>query len=176
MHADEIYQHYLDRLLQESDAWRDYATNTGWTGRSTRALCHAGVAAHPEADAVSKGCRDRYGRSEYLNLDVCVVSDTWDPPHFIGELENSPAALAIEYSAWKLLVVEAEHRVLVGYFGEGEDVPSFDRLRELVEGVCRANPGKDILLIGAERKDAHSNDDVRRMHNRAVVGHRGGTR
>lgn len=174
MHAKEIFDRYLDELTRDPEAWRDYATNALWTPRATRALVAAGLAASPDGEATSKGCADSYGQSEYLCLDVSICNrESWAPPLFVAEHENWCSRLQVQFAAWKLLVVEAKRRVLVAYYGEKEtDFPSFDALSEAVEEVCGHNPGKDVLLIGAECVNVHSNDRLRSLHTSRIVSGR----
>ena len=175
MHAKDIFDRYVAELTRDTEAWRDWATNALWTPRATRALVAAGLAAFPQGHPTAKGHRDVYGQSEYLCLDVCIsAQESWGPPLFVAEHESRCWPLQVQFDAWKLLVVEAQRRVLVTYFGEKETAfPSFDALADAVEEVCRANSGKDVLLIGAPCMDVASNEELRALHTSRIIGCRG---
>lgn len=173
MHAHEIVSAFLDALTRDPEACNAYSANTAWTARATSALVEAGLAAFPHAAATAKGRRDRYGRSEYLALDACIWTDDWNPPLFIAEHDNYPVRERIQYSAWKLLAVHAERRVLVCYFDSKDaksDVPSFEKVTAAVAEVCEQNLGKDILLIAADCGKPSSNEALRRLFKSAIVG------
>lgn len=173
MQANEIVTTFLDALTRDPEACHAYATNTAWTARATSALIEAGLAEFPHAAATAKGCRDRYGRSEYLALDACLCTDTWDPPLFVAEHDNYPIKERIQYSAWKLLAVQAQRRILVCYFDSNDgrsDVRSFEMVAASVAEVCEQNLGKDILLIAADCEKPGSNQALRALFQSAIVG------
>lgn len=95
----------------------------------------------------------------------------WGPPLFVAEHENAPWPEKIKYDAWKLLVTEAKRRMLVGYFGAKTRIKSFEELRAAVEEVCQDNPGKDVLLVGAEWGAAPKTPaELKAIHRTAIVG------
>ena len=170
--APDIFDAYFAALIEMGPScWRDYLQDQTWTPRATFALVQAGVKAFPDGLKVARGHRDSYGRSEYLTLDVAITDSSWGPPLFIAEHENAPYPEKIKYDAWKLLVTEAKRRVLVGYFGPGTKIQTFEELRAAVEEVCRDNPGKDILLIGGEWAAVpKSAEELRKVYQTAIVG------
>jgi len=172
--AKEIFEAYLNSLCQGGEqACADYHYPKAWTHRATLALIAAGRVALSTAEAAAKGHPDRYGQSEYLTLDVLLYNPETDlkPPLFIAEHENSPDPKRVQYAAWKLLIVESRWRMLVAYFGEDCGIKSFDNLEELVREVCKHNPGKDILLIGADYNvEPKTVKELRLIHKTAIIG------
>ncbi len=172
--ANDYFDAYLDGLAAGGiRACEEYqGCQSVWTIRATLALCTAGQLALSQAEIAAKGNADRYGRSEYLGLDVTLYDDnSWAPPVFIGEHENRPYEWTVQYAAWKLLSVQAQRRMLVAYFGGGNYIRTFDRLRDIVLEVCNDNPGKDILLVGGEYLGQPKNvDELRGLHQTAIVG------
>ena len=172
--ARDYFTAYLDALVAGGEAaCKDYqGPREVWTRRATLALSQAGQLVQVGAETAAKGDPDRHGRSEYLALDVTVYdAGSWAPPLFVGEHENWVYEWRVQYAAWKLLSVEAKRRMLVAYYGERTEIPSFDRLTELVREVCRDNKGKDIFLVGGEYYAEPANvDDLRAAHNTEIVG------
>ena len=173
MHAHEIVTSFLDAVTRDPNAYRAYETNASWTPLATLALVEAGRAAFPQGIASAKGSQDRYGRSEYLALDACIWTDDWKPPLFVAEHDNYPVKDRIQYSAWKLLTVTAQRRVLVCYFkseGRSSEVRSFREVTAAVAEVCEQNLGKDVIVIAADCVAADSNVALRRLFESAIVG------
>lgn len=170
--ASAIFDAYFAALVEMGQACcGDYLHDHAWTPRATHALVMAGLKAFPDGGKVSRGNRDSYGRSEYLTLDVAITDSNWGPPLFVAEHENAPWPERIKYDAWKLLVVEAKRRMLVGYFGSMTRIETFDKLRKAVEEVCQDNPGKDILLVGAEWGAVPKTlSELKAAHRTAIVG------
>ena len=171
--APDLINEYLDALVADGDAaCKDWADPQAWVARSCRALVRAGRREFPVAEGATKGMKDRYDRSEYLGLDVTLYAPTsWTPPLFVAEHEYWRDAAKVQYDAWKLLAVEAQRRMLVAYFEKGTSIPSFKKLEELVKEVCKENPGKDILLVGADAAaDPKGAKELRGIHESAIVG------
>ena len=169
--AQVLFDAYLNTLAEGGQsACADYSDRNAWTCRSSLALVNTGRVAFPEHDAASKFHHDKYDRAEYLTLDVMLYKDDWKPPLFVAEHENVVDEGRIKYAAWKLLVVEAQRRMLVAYYGT-KGIENFDRLKEIVNEVCTENPGKDILLVGAGY-DAKpkTGGELRLIHKTAIVG------
>ena len=169
--AQDLFDAYLNALAEGGQAaCADYNARDAWTCRASLALVKVGRVAFPESEAASKPHHDKFGRAEYLALDVMLYKVGWKPPLFIAEHENVADEDRIGYAAWKLLVVEAGRRMLVAYFGT-KGVESFDRLKEIVNEVCVENPGKDILLVGADcNAKPLAVGDLRAIHKTAIVG------
>lgn len=172
--AKEIFDAYLDSICRGgAQACVEYRDKKAWTHRATLALIAAGKVAFPEIAAAAKANPDRYEQPEYLTLSVLLrePESNIKPPLFIAEYQSIPIAAQIQFSVWKLLVVEAQRRVLVAHYGDKYRIPGFNRLKELVKEVCSENMGKDILLIGG-RFDAEpqSEGELRRVHETAIVG------
>jgi hypothetical protein len=90
MRANEILDAYVDGLLVTPDVWAKFSNCTAWTAEATRALVHVGLLAFPAGQPIARGHRDRFQRSEYLTLDVCINDPaTWGPPIFIAEHERN---------------------------------------------------------------------------------------
>ena len=180
MDAREIFDAYFNFFVeQERTAFLDYTNSTLWTRRATKALVHVGIKAFtselkdriPEVSA-KEHADNPYGRSEYFTLDVSITDpNTWKSPLFIAEHENSGSLERVQYDAWKLLSVDAKHRVLVAYFGGTCRAKDFAALRQAVLEVCADHSGKDILLIGGQA-DARPDDAAtfRSVHETAIVG------
>lgn len=176
MSADKIVTAYLD-ALETNPLWAEtYRQGNGlfYTRLATAALVRAGFAAFPGAEHTAKEHRDRWGRSEYLTLDVVLCApQTWAPPLFVAEHENSRWKSRIQYDAWKLLAVDAQRHVLVAYWGADKSLPTFDALRAAVDEVAKDNPKRDILLIAADYKAIPADaKELRTMHKSAIIGHR----
>lgn len=149
--ASTIFSLYIDALVEDAAALRDYPHSELWTHRATRALVQVGVRLFPNAEVTAKKHTHMNwaARSEYLTLDVmlCDQKSTWGPPVFVAEHENTPTIERIQYNAWKLLSVVARTRVLVAYFGP-KSASSFEKIAAAAQEVCDDNPGRDVLLIG----------------------------
>jgi len=172
--ADELFDAYFKALRDDgTDTCKDYCSDPAWTSRASLALVKAGHAAFPGVESATRPSPDRHGQREYLGLDVMLYDHGAPnkPPLFIAEHENRPHWDPVQYATWKLLVVEAQRRMLVAYFGEGYNVTSFDRLKELVQEVCDDNPGKDILLVGGPCDvDTEDVEELIGLQQTAIVG------
>ena len=171
---DDLMESYFEYFTRQVPSiLADYIQKGTWTPWATRALVEVGRGAFPGAEAAAKwhSGHNQFNRSEYLNLDVTIFdAKTWGSPVFIAEHENHPSKEQIQYDAWKLLSVEAECRMLVGYWGPGTDFATFEILRLAIAEVCLDHPHKQILLI-AGRNDARPSTSVefRRAHDIAIV-------
>lgn len=173
--ARELIDEYLDALVAAGpEGVREYAFDDrdAWTARATLALVKAGRRVTGAVEAASRGTKDRYYRSEYLCLDVTLYDNAgWKPPLFIAEHENYGGRMKVQYCAWKLLVVEAQRRMLVAYFGAGTEFETFDQLRDAVRVVCQDNRGKDIILVAGNNGSMPKNpDELRDVHDSVIVG------
>lgn len=170
----EIFNAYFQSLIDGGmDSCSDYLKDSTWTHRASLALVKAGHVAFPGVESAFRGKPDRYGQHEYLGIDVMLYDqkNLNKPPLFIAEHENRPQWDLVQYAAWKLLVVEAQVRMLVAYYGEGYNITSFDRLKELVQEVCDDNPRKDILLVGGPCDfHARNANELVSLHKTAILG------
>lgn len=176
MLANEIVNAFLDALAKNSDAHVTFgASNPAWTAVATSALVDVARAASDGRDVriAARGHRDPYGRSEYNCLDVCAYDNaTWGPPLFIAEHENANDIERVKYCAWKLLITEAAHRLLVAYY---PPKVGFDGLVKAVREVAEANGGRDkprdVLVIAApwDAKPA-SLEALRSLFRSQIVG------
>jgi|GEM_PF-2986780 len=173
--ADELFDAYF-KALASSDKMlcRAYTNDKAWTSRATHALVETGrlvMQDVEEATVAAKGHPDHYGYSEYLGIDVTWYDDrVWRGPIFIAEHENRYIS-QIQYAAWKLLVVEAEYRMLVAYFGDDSEVEDFEHLKRLVAETCADHSGKSILLVGGPYgASPSSTKELIELHQTAVVG------
>lgn len=172
MLANEIFDAYFEALLRTPAVWDRYTTDALWTPEATRALVEVGLKDFPTGAPTAKGYRDRYGRSEYLTLDVCITDpNTWGPPLFVAEHENAPWKAKIEYCTWKLLSTTAERRVLVACFATKTDLPNVGSIERAVQTVCADNRGKDILLIAGDYDARPTNAaELRAAYTTRIVG------
>jgi hypothetical protein len=175
LHSKDIFDDYFRAIEEQGPgALADYTQDALWTPRATLALVRVGLAVFPGGEVTAKGQSEAnpWRRSEYCNLDVCIVDpNSWSAPVFTAEHENSPKRERLQYDAWKLLTVEARRRVLVGYWGKGTEFKNFAALREAVEEVCADHPRKDILLVGGDfNARPGSINEFRKAHETAVVG------
>ncbi|MDI7268380.1 MAG: hypothetical protein QME96_10330 [Myxococcota bacterium] len=172
--ARDVVDAYLAALAAGGEAaCRDYCLDPrAWTARACLALVDAGRREFPVAEGATRPRKDTSGRSEYLTTDVMLWDEgSWGPPLFVAEHEQSGDAWQVQYSAWKLLVVEARRRVLVAYFGEGTGIRNLERLGDLVREVCRDNKGKDITIIAAPcNARPRTSEELRSMHESMIVG------
>lgn len=120
----------------------------------TRALAAAARTALPEMHVAGKGidCGDKYGRHEYLTMDLTVYDDNkWECPTLIVEHENSPSGAKLQYCAWKLLSVYAKARILVAYIDTTGRYAwcknSAAELRTVLLPVLAAHPDKPLALF-----------------------------
>lgn len=173
MPAHEIVAAYLD-ALQADPAWAATfcQSNALYTPLATAALVRAGFAEFPEAEHTAKQHPNRWGRCEYLTLDVVLCDlESWASPLFIAEHENSPSKSRIQYNAWKLLSVDAKRRVLVAYWGADKELPDFEALRSAVAEVAEDNPRRDIVLIAADYNAMPASaTELRAGHRSVIVG------
>lgn len=182
MLAKEIVSRFVDSVAQTADAHEAYLSDTRWTTIATGALIRVGQEASSgiKVRAAARGFKDpNYERSEYLTLDVCVYDDdTWGPPLFIAEHENSRYLKKVQYCAWKLLATEATRRVLVAYYDSKKvDRKKFAALVAKVQEVAKANPGstapRDVVVIAAPwGARPGSVDALRELFDYAIVGKR----
>jgi hypothetical protein len=175
MDAKEIFESYFRFVAEQGPTvFADYTQNALWTPRATSALAHVGLKAFPASEVTAKGHagQNQWGRSEYLNLDVTIGDPkTWGPPAFIAEHENAPSKAQVQYDTWKLLVVEAQRRVLVGYWGDGTQFKNFDEMKAAVLEVCGGQPGKDVLVLGGKYNAKPTNiDEFRAAHETFIAG------
>jgi len=169
---EEIKDLYAREVSSGRNAVREWNTNVEWTPRATRAL--ATVARRlfglgRDLQVAHKGRPDCEQQQEYLALDVCAwdrscETTTWGAPLFIAETESKRGKQAPMFSAWKLLVVEAELRMLICYYGQGCAYRTEHELQERLQKVCTANPGRPLVVVAAEAVDAETPDDIRRAH------------
>ncbi len=176
MTAHDIVTSYLDALAAEPSWAETYRqSNADYTPLATAALVKAGAATFPGATPTAKGHQDRWGRSEYLTLDVVLFTPdpkSWASPLFIAEHENSRWKAKIQYCAWKLLNVDAQRRVLVAYWGADEALSTFEDLRVAVRDVAKDIPKKDIILIAADYRARPANAEaLRALHKSDIIGH-----
>jgi hypothetical protein len=172
MYANELFESFLSSLAETPRVWTKYPDPTQWTLTATAALVTMGQRAFPQSESAAKNHRDRFGRSEYLDLDVCVGRfDTWAAPLLVAEHENYVGRDKIQYCAWKLLATRATRRVLVAYYANRSDVPTAEAVVAATREVCDDNPGLDVLLF-AGNWDAtpQSVDDVRALFSLHIVG------
>ena len=172
--ATNIVAAYLDALEAHPTCADTYCwSNDDYTPLATNALIKAGLSAFPGSEPTAKGHPNRWGRSEYLTLDVVLCPrDGWSSPLYIAEHENSRWKTKIQYDAWKLLSVDAQQRVLVAYWGADPLLQTFTDLRKAVAEVAKDNPKRDIVLIAADYKARPADGgELRAMHQSAIVGH-----
>jgi len=173
--AHNLVTAYLDDLATGRDvACREYAADDreAWTRRACLALVKAGRCVATVAEAATRGGPDCYRRSEYLSLDVMLYEDAhWGPPVFIAEHENFGGMAKVQYCAWKVLVVEAQWRVLVAYFGRGTEFSSFPDLQAAVDLISQHNCNRTVVLVGGDNGvRPQSVADLRQMHQWAMIG------
>jgi hypothetical protein len=119
---------------------------------------------------------DRYGRYEYLTIDVTAYDDTgWKAPTIIVEHENFPFEYKIQYCAWKLLCIEAQLRVLVAYVDSRDSANRYNRCfssqEALIESLMKVHadhsPDKSLAVIVGEwgvQMGSNGWNDVFRLH------------
>lgn len=171
MNPHKALHTYLDAIVAVEGAYRNFTRNGLWTPEATRGLaCLAGtvgrLAGSTSVCVAAKNHQDCMGQSEYLTLDVCAWDKNrrWAPPLFVAEHESTSKQADVQYSAWKLLVVEANCRVLVTYYGCDTPFRTKALLRESVQEVCASNRGREIILISAEAVEAESDAHLRSIH------------
>ncbi len=145
----------LDEDPVATRAWNQDFSGKGWTTRATAALVKVIKAQHTICAAI--GHHDDWGQSEYLGLDVIGYDSPWGPPRTVVEHENS--GWKPQYSVWKLLSVDAAHRVLVAYVNpraRGRDGAEFlsnrrprtvDELHGMLRGPFNMQRGKRVLVL-----------------------------
>ena len=178
VYSRAIEDKFLTHLCSDQGISEKYsdAMAEEWTEAATMALVKAGEEAFKDqavkVTGAAKGHVDPYRRSEYFTADVVVYDDdSWGPPLLVAEHENQPNAERLQYTAWKLYCLEAEHRVLVGYYEPGSSVPTFKEMCRLVEEVMQDHPGKDILLLGAKwGATPQTAEEVRRLFKSQIIG------
>jgi hypothetical protein len=175
LHANDIFEAYFREVAEQGrGAFANYTRDKQWTPHATLALVRVGLAVFPGGEPTAKGqsTQNSWGRSEYCNLDVCILdTNTWGAPVFTAEHENSPSFPRLQYDAWKLLTIESSRRVLVGYWGTGTDFANFAAMKKAVEEVCTDHPHKDVLLIGGDYAARPTSvDEFRAAHETAIVG------
>ena len=170
--AHEIVQAYLDALLANPDCATAFQDSAVWTKLATTALVKAGREGFRIAEHTAKEHPDRYGRSEYLTLDVVLCDpSTWGPPLFVAEHESWSTRTKVQYDAWKLYAVEARRRVLIAYWGLDKTLRTFDDLKTAVAEVSRDNAERDLLVIAADgRAVPKTATELRALHQSAVIG------
>lgn len=82
----------------------------------------------------------------------------------LAETEAKADLISVQYSAWKLLVVETGVRVMLAYYGDGYFHKTLDALLDSVQTVCASNPGKPLTLLPVRAGDATHPDQIRRHH------------
>jgi hypothetical protein len=175
MFAHEIVERYFASLLEAPDIWSKFPSSPAWDTEVIRALVTAGLHASP-TPLTAADYRDSIRRSEYLALDVCIADpSSWGPPLFTAEHASAPRRASIQNSAWKLLAVRTQRRVLVAYYAAKSDVRDRAAIESAVREVCVDNPGKnapnDIVIISA---DIHarplSGRELREVFAHSIVG------
>lgn len=168
-----LYLSAIERFPGTVDAWMRNGT---WTPIATAALVEVALSLFPPEVATrltAKGHIDGQGQSELLTLDVCAWDEQqpWQSPLFVAEIESKGSLEEVQYSAWKLLSVDSRVRVLLTYFGESFRW-TLEELRAAVSEVCRAQPGKELVLLPVRSADTSSPEEIREMHARAelIVG------
>lgn len=160
--APEVHGAYVGRLAP-------------WTQLATKALVAAARAEFPDCKIAAKGVADEYGRSEYFTADVTAyVHESWAPPLFVAEHENTSWRGRLQSQAWKLLSIEARRRVLVGYWqpGRKDRVHSFDDMASAIEEVARQIPRRDILILAAPFHEKPADAAaVPRLFESRIIGH-----
>ena len=108
------------------------------------------AAGEPNFICAARNHPDRYGRSEYLTIDVMGLVDDWSRPRVAIEHENAPGAPKLRYCLWKLLVVGAPLDQL------------YQTLRQWRErGVSQADALGALEAIRAElQTEAEAKDDL----------------
>ncbi len=167
--AKKFFDAFIDALGQDPQAietWNGPFDRDSWTKITTAAL-HAATLADlsyqfdsqpPEIQIAAKEHPDRYGRSEYLTLDVMGIIDNWSAPKVVVEHENACSPSKIRYCLWKLLVVQADLRVLVAYVDPDRVHETCKKsrkaLRKELKDVLIQHPDTRVLMItGKWQKD-----------------------
>ncbi len=147
-----VLQTFLDQLRRLGpSAVRNYQDARPWTVDATRALVQTGSALVPNGTPVAKGSPDRWGRKEYLTLDLVVLQDeSWGPPALVAEHENHCHANRVRYNAWKLVSIDSPVRILVAYYGQWKSVATLGDLVTVVSEVTGANSRKELILIAGD--------------------------
>ena len=149
---------HLDNNPQATRYWEDTAATEWdaqrWTGVMTEALVVAvnqAAAGEPNFICAARNHPDRYGRSEYLTIDVMGLIDDWSRPRVAIEHENAPDAPKLRYCLWKLLVVGAPTSVLVCYIDPtgryGGCFKSIEEIEGALKEVLDAHPDLSAHLI-----------------------------
>jgi hypothetical protein len=154
INAEDYFNLFLQKIRASKTVkqlWNDLVANwkyTAWTAAMTKVLTETTKAMSPNLHVAAKDNHDGYDRAEYFNLDVTAYDDSrWGPPQLIVEHEHRPDKL--QYSAWKLLCVDARLRILVAYFGSIDPprLASKAELISVVRPVIEEFPEKALTVI-----------------------------
>jgi hypothetical protein len=173
MDANDLVRGYFDHFAQQHPSvFENYISNELWTKEATRALVKVGTRTPSNCEVAARfhTSENEWKRTEYMTLDVVIVSrESWEPPIFTAEHENSGSRARVRYDAWKLLSVKSACRVFVAYFGRGTESPTFDALTEVVAEVCRRHD-EGLLLIGGEWSATPTSiETFRAVHDAAFI-------
>src|SRR4051812_42816015 len=136
MFAHDIVERYFASLLEAPDIWSKFPSSPAWDTEVIRALVTAGLHACP-TPLLAAEYRDSIRRAESLGLDVCIADpSSLGPPLFIAEHASAPRRASIQSSAWKLLAVRTQCRVLVAYYAAKSDVRDRAAIESAVREVC----------------------------------------
>ena len=161
MTPQAIYDALVAQLNDDPKAtsyWDDTAATDWdaqrWTGMMTAALVVAvnqAAAGDPNFMCAARNHPDRYGRSEYLTIDVMGLVDDWSRPRIAIEHENNPGGPKLRYCLWKLLIVGAPTSILVCYIDStgkyGWCFKSPEELKVELKQVLDAHPGRSAHVI-----------------------------
>lgn len=161
---DLLVQSFKSKVATSAEAhdiWNDERRFAPWTEYASKVFANA-LQHEFRLEACCKGKPDIDKRSEYLGLDVCgYEKDAWGPLIVAIEIENYYSR--IQYSAWKLLSVIADIRLLLCYYNSKSIndtiCHSKDDVNQAIMEVAASHPTRRLHVLCADASEYINEDN-----------------